>query len=69
MKQQIELFFPERERKPDEHPIQDIIANIKEVLKMKHRNYLNIFKLERETSLTDTIIEAMDKGIIIFSNF
>jgi hypothetical protein len=47
--------------------MQSIIVSIKEVLKMEHRNYLNIFKLERDISLTDTIIEAMDKSMIIFS--
>ncbi|CAF1099065.1 unnamed protein product [Rotaria sordida] len=61
VEQQIALFFPEHERELDEVIMQNIIANIREVLKMEYRNYLNIFKLERDTSLTDTIIKAMDK--------
>ncbi|CAF0830978.1 unnamed protein product [Rotaria sordida] len=61
VEQQIALFFPECERELDEVTMQSIIANIREVLKMEYRNYLNIFKLERDTSLTDTIIKAMDK--------
>ncbi|CAF1058024.1 unnamed protein product [Rotaria sordida] len=61
VEQQIALFFPEHERELDEVIMQNIIANIREVLKMEYRNYLNIFKLERDASLTDTIIKAMDK--------
>lgn len=47
----------------------EIIKNIKKLFEQKNRKYLNIFKLERDTSLTDIMIKAMDKGIIIFSNF
>lgn len=69
IEQRIALFFSERERKFDDDRRRRIIASIKEVLRIEHRIYLNIFKLERDTSLTDTIIKALEKGRTILSNF
>jgi hypothetical protein len=61
---QLALFFPEFESLGKR--IKDsFISTIHEVLQMKYRKYLSIFKLERDTSLTDMIFNAVHKGTTI----
>lgn len=61
-------MFPECEKQSEESRTEAFITSIKEVLDPKYRKYLNIFKLEYDTNLTDTIIKAVDKGNVSLSD-
>ena len=67
VKVQIKAAFQEHRSETDEEKKDDAmegetIAAIRELFQPAYRKYLNVFVLERDPSLTDTIFKAIDAG-------
>ncbi|CAF3799568.1 unnamed protein product [Adineta steineri] len=60
VKHQLISFLPEFESKFNKTDQKLYISRIREILTEKYRKYLNVCKLERNTSLTDMILKAVD---------
>lgn len=65
IKKQLELFFREQWleiEKDNKKAENEIIDSIIELFKLEYRQFLHVFHLERDPSLTDIIFKAVDAG-------
>ena len=67
VKAQIKAAFQEHryevdKEKKDDATGEETIAAIRDLFQPMYRKYLNVFVLERDPSLTDTIFKAIDAG-------
>jgi division protein CdvB (Snf7/Vps24/ESCRT-III family) len=63
VKEQLNSLVPEFKLEKAESQ-KEFIDCIKNIVTEVNRTYLNVFKLERDTSLTDMIFNAVKKGIV-----
>lgn len=66
LKSQLNTFLPEL-KEANANDRSRYISRIENIMVTENQQYLNIFKLERDSSHTDTIFKAVDRGTHAFA--